>query len=220
MLTGVMLGVFAIPVLFVIFQFLHERVGAKRKGKLALQPAALLLAVTIVASCSVGKETVRREGAVPATFRNVAAPAADGPADDSTSIAQLEWKQFFTDTALQEIIDSVLARNYDMQVALNTITLNEAYLKQAKAAWLPAVQGDLSANTSRPSENSLNGVSLGSFIGTNHIEDYTAALGVSWEVDVWGKIRQQEQASLASYLQSTEAVKSLQTRLIAESASA
>src|SRR5690606_11226034 len=50
MLTGVMLGVFAIPVLFVIFQFLHERVGAKRKGKLALQPAALLLAVTIVAS--------------------------------------------------------------------------------------------------------------------------------------------------------------------------
>jgi len=220
MLTGVVLGIFVIPVLFVIFQYLQERVSAKREGKLAIQPAVLLLAVSAFAySCSTGRETTRPHEAVPA-FRTVATPPADTPADDSTSIAQLEWKQFFTDPALQEIIDSVLTRNFDMQVALNTITLNEAYLKQARAAWLPTVQADLSANTSRPSENSLNGLSLGSFISTNHIEDYTAALGVSWEVDVWGKIRQQKQASLAAYLQSTEAVKSLQTRLITASASA
>src|SRR3546814_18253844 len=83
MRTGVLRGICAIPVLFVIVQYLHERVGARRKGKLALQPAALLLAVSILASCSVGKETVRPEGAVPATFRNVAAPVADGPAADS-----------------------------------------------------------------------------------------------------------------------------------------
>jgi len=221
MLTGVLLGVFAIPVLFVIFQYLQERVSAKRSGKLALQPAVLLLAASVLAySCSTGRETVHTTGAVPDTFRTVAATPADAATADSTSIAQLEWKQFFTDTALQHIIDSVLARNFDMQVALNTITLNEAYLKQAKAAWLPAVQADLSANTSRPSQNSLNGLNLADFVGTNHIEDYTAAVGVSWEVDVWGKIRQQKQASLAAYLQSTEAVKSLQTRLITASASA
>lgn len=220
MLTGVVLGIFVIPVLFVIFQYLQERVSARQKGKLALQPTALLLALSALAySCSAGKETVRPDGAVPA-FRTVAPAPAHAPAADSGSIARLEWKQFFTDTALQGIIDSVLARNYDMQVALNTITMNEAYLKQAKVAWLPSVQADISANTSRPSENSLNGFNLGNFTGANHIEDYTAALGVSWEVDVWGKIRQQKQASLAAYLQSTEAVKSLQTRLIVESASA
>ncbi|GGG99690.1 hypothetical protein GCM10007415_39420 [Parapedobacter pyrenivorans] len=221
MLTGVVLGIFVIPVLFVIFQYLQERVSAKRKSLPALQPAVLLLAASAFAySCSAGKEAIRPAGVVPDTFRTVAAPSADLPAADSNSIAQLEWKQFFTDTALQGIIDSVLARNFDMQVALNAITLNEAYLKQARAAWLPAVQADVSANTSRPSENSLNGLNLADFIGTNHIEDYTAAVGVSWEVDVWGKIRQQKQASLAAYLQSTEAVKSLQTRLIAASASA
>ncbi len=220
MLTGVVLGIFVIPVLFVIFQYLQERVSAKRSGKLAMHPVALLLAFSALAySCSTGREAVHTDGAVPDTFRTTALPSG-GPADDSTSIAQLEWKQFFTDTALQHIIDSVLARNFDMQVALNTITLNEAYLKQARVAWLPTVQANVSANTSRPSQNSLNGLNLADFIGTNHIEDYTASLGVSWEVDVWGKIRQQKQASLAAYLQSTEAVKSLQTRLITASASA
>src|SRR3546814_18427986 len=87
-----------------------------------------------------------------------------------------------------------------MQVALNAITLNEAYLKQARAAWLPTVQADVSASTTRPSQNRLNGLKLADFVGTNHIEDYTAAMGVSGEVDIWGKIRQKKQASLDSNL--------------------
>jgi len=220
MLTGVVLGIFVIPVLFVIFQYLHERVSAKRKPHPALQPAALLLAVVSLAySCSSGREAVRPDGVVPDTYRTeVGAADRDSPAADSVGIARMPWKQFFTDTALQAVIDSVLARNYDMQVALNNITLSETYLKQARVAWLPTVQAEVSANTSRPSENSLNGMNLNNFIGSSHIEDYTAAAGVSWEVDVWGRIRQQKQASLAAYLQSTEAVKSLQTRLIAETA--
>src|SRR5690606_30339426 len=150
-------------------------------------------------SCSSGKEIARPHGAIPDTFRTAAAPTVGLIAVDTTSVAQLEWRQFFTDTTLQHIIDSVLARNFDMQVALNTIALNEAYLKQARAAWLPTVQADVSASTARPSENSLNGLNLADFMGTNHIEDYTAALGVSWEVDIWGKIKRQKQASLAAY---------------------
>jgi len=222
MLTGVLLGIFVIPVLFVIFQYLQERVTARRKTQPALQPAALVLAAAALAySCSANRKTVRVDNIAPDTFRTVsAADAASVELADSTGMATLPWKQFFTDTALQRIIDRVLARNYDMQVALNTIRLRESYLKQARAAWLPTVQAEFSANNSRPSDNSLNGLNLSSFVGTSHIEDYTAAMGVSWEADIWGKIRQQKQASLAAYLQSTEAVKSLQTRLISETASA
>lgn len=220
MLTGVVLGVFVVPVLFVIFQYLQERVSAKPEGRLAgVSVASLLLVCAFAVSCGSARQSMPDPG-IPEAFRMVDTRSETVTAADSTGIAQLEWRQFFTDTALQHIIDSVLARNYDMQVALNTITLNEAYLKQARAAWLPAVQADLSANTSRPSENSLNGLSLGNFLRTNHIEDYTAALGVSWEIDVWGKIRRQHEASMAAYLQSNEVVKSLQTRLITEAAAA
>ncbi|MGK6351163.1 efflux RND transporter permease subunit [Parapedobacter sp. DT-150] len=221
MLTGVVLGIFVIPVLFVVFQYLQERLGAKWETKLTSYPALLLLAIpALLYSCSAGRENIRPDESMPKAFRLADTLPAHALADDTGSIAQLEWKRFFTDTTLQGIIDSVLTRNFDMQVALNTITLNESYLKQAKAAWLPAVQAELAANTARPSQNSLNGLNLGNFIGANHIEDYTAALGVSWELDIWGKIRQQKEASLAAYLQSTEAVKSLQTRLVAASASA
>src|SRR5690606_26309059 len=97
MLTGVLLGIFVIPVLFVIFQYLQERVSAKRERRPALQPAVLLLAASALAySCSTGREVARPEGVVPDTFRTVSAPPTDGAAADSTSIAQLEWKQFFT----------------------------------------------------------------------------------------------------------------------------
>ncbi len=221
MLTGVVLGVFAIPVLFVVFQYLQERVRAKPEGRLAgARLASLLLLPLLALSCVSRREGIRPDYGVPDAFRVVDTHSEATAEADSTSIAQLEWRQFFTDTTLQGIIDSVLARNYDMQVALNTIKVSEAYLKQARAAWLPTVQADVSANTSRPSENSLNGLSLGNFLGTNHIEDYTAALGASWEIDVWGKIRRQREASLAAYLQSNEAVKSVQTSLISASAAA
>src|SRR5690606_40699728 len=60
MLTGVVLGIFVIPVLFVIFQYLQERVSAKRKGQPALQPAALVLAAAALAySCSANRELGR-----------------------------------------------------------------------------------------------------------------------------------------------------------------
>jgi NodT family efflux transporter outer membrane factor (OMF) lipoprotein len=61
----------------------------------------------------------------------------------------------------------------------------------------------------------LNGLSLGSFLGTKHIEDYSANLSLSWEADIWGKIKNQKKAALGAYLQSEEATKAIQTELVA-----
>jgi NodT family efflux transporter outer membrane factor (OMF) lipoprotein len=61
----------------------------------------------------------------------------------------------------------------------------------------------------------LNGKSLQSFIGQDHLEDYTLAVGLSWELDVWGKIKRQKEAALANYLQTYEGARAVQTSLIA-----
>jgi NodT family efflux transporter outer membrane factor (OMF) lipoprotein len=66
----------------------------------------------------------------------------------------------------------------------------------------------------------LNGISLSNFLGTNHIEDFTLSSSISWEIDIWGKIRRQKQAALADYLQSFEAGRAIQTQLVAQVANA
>lgn len=180
----------------------------------------IIIGALLLVSCSIGKEYSRPQIETPASFRTT---NGNMSTLDTNYITPLHWKEFFSDVVLQQIIDSVLKRNYDKLVALNNIQLNEQYLKQAKVAWIPNVTTTISAGSNRFSDNSLNGengFNLNNTIGSHHLDDYSANLGVSWEIDIWGKIRKQKEAALVSYLQSQEASKALQTRLIAATASA
>lgn len=165
------------------------------------------------ASCRVGRNYERPALAMPAQYSDTAV-ASNTTAD--SSIATIEWKQFFTDTTLQGLIGRALSGNYDLQLALKRIETAQAYLKQAKLGWLPAVNLQATASTSIPSKNSLNGKSLETFIGSSHVEDYTVSAGLSWEIDVWGKIRRRKEAALASYLGTYEGMHAVQTGLVAE----
>ncbi|WP_346318150.1 efflux transporter outer membrane subunit [Chitinophaga sp. YIM B06452] len=166
-----------------------------------------ILTAASFAACKVGKDFQRPEVAVPAQFGNAAAT-------DST-IANAQWRQFFPDQALQNLITEALKNNFDLQVALKRIDAASSYLKQAKAQLLPSVTANATASSTNPSENSLNGLSLGSFLGSHHIEDYNLSVGLSWEIDIWGKIRRQKESALATYLQTFEAAKAVQTGIIA-----
>jgi multidrug efflux system outer membrane protein len=170
---------------------------------------ALLMAVLVLSACTVSKDVKTPQAALPAAFRN-------STATDTTSIADIPWKNFFTDAELQKLIDSAIVKNYDMQLAIKNIESSQLLVKQVKWNYVPTVGLNVSASTSRPSDNSLNGISLSNAnIGTKHIEDYSANLSLSWEADIWGKIRNQNKAALAAYLQTTEAKKAIQTNIVA-----
>lgn len=173
----------------------------------------VVLFAVILAGCSVGKNYKRPDLKAPQQFSTTVS------AGDS-SVATKSWKEFFTDTTLVRLIDKAIAGNYDLQLAIQRIAISQSYAKQARAAWLPAWSAQASASTSNPSENSLNGISLSNFLGTNHIEDFTLSTSISWEIDIWGKIRRQKQAALADYLQSFEAGRAIQTQLVAQVANA
>jgi NodT family efflux transporter outer membrane factor (OMF) lipoprotein len=173
--------------------------------------ASLLWLSIIISSCKVTKDTLAPKPELPATFRNSSTTNTD-----TTSIGDLTWKQFFTDATLQQLIDSAILRNYDLQLATKNIEQANLLLRQSKWGYAPDVYAQAAASINRPSDNSLNGLSLKNFLGSSHIEDYTVALGVSWEADIWGKIRNNQKAALASYLQTNEAKKAVQTRLIAD----
>jgi NodT family efflux transporter outer membrane factor (OMF) lipoprotein len=168
------------------------------------------LIVVVLAACRVGRNYERPALVLPEQFNG----SATAPSD--SSIAGVEWKQFFKDPALVALIDTTLKGNYDLRIALKNIQSAQEYVKQAKVAWLPSLNVEANASTSYPSKNSLNGISLKSFLGTDHIEDYNLVANLSWEIDVWGRIKRQKEAALADYLRSYEGARAVQTQLVAD----
>lgn len=167
--------------------------------------AILLLALY---SCGVSKDVALPSKAVPASYRDAAVPT-------STSIAQTDWRSFFSEKSLQQLIDSALVRNNDLLAAQQNIQIARLQLTQAKWGNVPALDLQVSSSSSNPSENSLDGLNLRQSIGQHHIDDFTAGATLSWEADIWGKIKSRKKAALAQYLQSEEAKKALQTTIVA-----
>lgn len=167
----------------------------------------ILLLVLAWSGCSVSKD-LSVPNMAPASFRNISS-------SDSSSIGTMPLKSFISDPTVQNLIDTALVKNYDMQIALKNIDAAEVLFKQSKLGYLPELKLQVAANSNRPSDNSLNGLTLKQFTGAVHIEDYSANLGVFWEADIWGKIRNQKAGALAGFLQTEEVRKAVQTRLVA-----
>ncbi|AMR32243.1 RND transporter [Mucilaginibacter sp. PAMC 26640] len=169
----------------------------------------LAFTLVVLTGCSVSKDISTPKPALPAEFRNAAATA------DTASVADIPWKNFFADATLQKLIDSAIVKNYDMQIAVKNIEASQLEFKRVKWDYVPSATLNVAASTNRPSDNSLNGLSLNQFIGTKHIEDYSANLALSWEADIWGKIKNRQRSALAQYLQTAEAKKLVQTNIVA-----
>lgn len=169
----------------------------------------LLSATVILASCKVGKNYQRPTVAVPKQFNNTSFA-------DTSSIADVPWRSFFTDTTLQNLIDRGIRYNYNLQIAVKRIDIANQQVKQAKVLLLPTLDLQVNGQYDYMSKNSLNGLSTSSFLGARHVEDYNAALNLSWEIDIWGKIRRQKEEVLAQYLQTYEATRAVQTQLVAD----
>ena len=168
-------------------------------------PLSLLL---FISSCKVGKEYQRPELELPGQFSRVSFA-------DTSSIADASWKDFFTDTTLQGLIEKGIKYNHDLLIAIKRIDIAQRQVKQAKTMQFPEINLLISGQISRPSDNSLNGLSIKNFLGKSYVENYSAAVNFSWEADIWGKIRRQKEVALTQYLQSYEGAKAVQTRLVA-----
>lgn len=138
-----------------------------------------------------------------------------GTATDTTSIADIKWREFFNEKELIQLVDEALIKNSNLLIVEKNINIANLQLKQSKWGNIPQINAFINASSNRLSENSLNGVSTNLFLGQNHIEDYSAGLNLSWEIGIWGKIRNQKKRALAMYLQTTEAKKALQTAVVA-----
>jgi multidrug efflux system outer membrane protein len=163
----------------------------------------------VLVSCFSAKEYTRpqEEIVTAANYRTDQLPV------DTLSLAIVSYKTIFTDPILQEYIAQGLENNIDIRIAIQQILISEAFLKQGKAGYFPTLSGLAQYTHSELSENSQFG---GLF---DRLDQYQLSSGLSWEVDVWGKIKSNKRATLATYLQSLAAHKAVKSRLVASIAS-
>ena len=128
---------------------------------------------------------------------------------DSISMADVSWKTLFTDVHLNHYIEEGLENNIDIRVALQQIIAAEAYYKQGKAGYLPSLNLKATMTHQELARNSQ----FGSFFN-GALDQYELSGSLSWEADIWGKIRSNKRASEAGYLKTVAAHQAVKTQLI------
>ncbi|MEO6348597.1 MAG: efflux transporter outer membrane subunit [Aquaticitalea sp.] len=137
---------------------------------------------------------------------------------DSISMADVSWKELFTDSYLIKYIDEGLQNNIDIRIAIQQVLSAEAYVKQGKAGYFPTLNANGSVTRSYFSDNGQQGALLNDR-GINHVDQFQLSGNLSWEADIWGKIRSNKRAFEADYLQSVAAHQAVKSRLVADIAS-
>ncbi len=146
-------------------------------------------AALAAAGCSFAPRYQRPEAGVPAEFR-LAKPG------ETTSIADLPWWQVFKDPVLQGLIREALAANQDLALATARVAESRALVGVAKSGLYPQLDVKVDGGYGQPISDRA-AESLGQ--REAHAR-YSGNLGLSWELDLWGRVRNGRDAAIADLL--------------------
>ena len=163
---------------------------------------------------------------LPAAFPTPTAARPDSVAADSVSFATQPWRELFGDPNLVGLIDTALQANPDMRTTLQRIEIARADWQLRRGAVLPSVEGVASAGVERFGYYTLNGIGNYDTNLSSNIEgkeriptptpDFFLGLRSSWEIDLWGKLRQRRQAAYLRLLATERGRHLVETQLVAE----
>ena len=169
----------------------------------------VVLVAGVMHSCFVAKDYKRPEVKTDNLYRT------EQTLTDSTSLGNLSWDKLFTDPILQGHIKKGLQNNLDIRIAMQTIEAANANMKQGKAGYFPTLNLGADWTHQILSRNSQ----FGRLLQDRTVDQYQMTGNLSWEADIWGKIRSNKRATNASYLQTIAAQQAVQTQLVSDIAS-
>lgn len=184
--------------------------GLKRSRRLWCLHAAytgpITLAIALIATgCSQIGDYQRPLSQLPEKWQQ------DRSSEESRKATQIDWRTFFQDPRLQELISDAIQHNNDLKMALARVSETRAQLGIASADRLP------SANLSGTKTKSKIPAA---FTGTDRPvtteRDEFALTAVSFELDFWGRVTNLSEAARESYLASESARKAMRIALISE----
>lgn len=162
----------------------------------SLARRAVCVAVLLLAGCNVAPYQ-RPDVAVPTAYHGPV------PAETAQSIADVAWWEVFADPQLTSLIRESLRDNIDLAIVATQITQAEAQVAAARSPIFPHLSGQ--GNISRGNNNTA-------FVTVN---SFSAALALSWELDLWGRYRSATEAARANLLATEEARSGVVASLVA-----
>jgi outer membrane protein, multidrug efflux system len=172
----------------------------------------IVVTLTAVSSCTVGPNYSRPPITSPPVFRG-----SDRATPDAASLADLKWFDVFKDQRLQEMIRTALVQNHDLRDAVVRVEAARANLGITRADQFPTIDASAGITASRIS--SSGSVPLPQGVDQTRTFGNVAGL-LSFEVDVWGRLRRATEAARADLLASDENRKAVVTTLVSDVASA
>jgi len=176
---------------------------------------AMPIAAALLAGCTVGPNYHRPDVQVPASFR-APQPVPTTP----SSLADLKWFDVFQDEQLQQLVRTALARNYDLRDAVAHVEAARASLGVTRADQFPHAGASGDVNFTRLSRDGSFALPK-SFVPSQNRNWGEAFLDLlSFEVDLWGRLRRSTEAARANLLSAEENRKAVVTTLVSDVATA
>ena len=179
-------------------------------------PFAIACAAVLLAGCTVGPNYRRPSIQTPAAFR---APAPLPPGE-SSSLADLKWFEVFKDEKLQELLRTALAQNYDLRDAVARVEAARANLGITRSDQYPNFGAEANITTTRFSRSGSLPLPAAVVPAQNRTFGTAALDLLSFEVDIWGRLRRATEAARANLLSAEETRQAVITTLVSDVATA
>ncbi|WP_137817735.1 efflux transporter outer membrane subunit [Pseudomonas sp. 2FG] len=165
-----------------------------------LRLLGLAIATLALGACAIGPDYQRPDSAESVQFKQAAGWKAAAPAD---SVLRGNWWALYGDAELDQLVERLNANNQSLASASAQYRQARALARGARAAFFPSLA--LNSGLTRAGQGggdstigTTGGVSVSGANAAQVSKSYEAGLGVSWEVDIWGKLRRQLEADSAN----------------------
>lgn len=153
---------------------------------------------------------------------NKTVPLSYKDSQDTLNSARTSWKDFFKDPNLTVLIDSALKKNQELSIFMQEINIAKNEVRARKGAFLPMMNAGAGAGidkvaryTSQGASDANNNIMPGKPF-PEPLPDFAAGVNISWEVDIWGKLRNAKKAAVYKYLSTVEGRNFMVTNLVSE----
>ena len=205
MLVGTLALLLFVPVFFIFFQTLEERLRPRQ----AMTTLAVLTAICMLSGCKT-YSSYHSDSTANDVLKAQLNAAGVSTADSVDGNLPADWREAFTEPRLAALIDEALLHNSDLQQAHLQVQAAKALLRGAKGELFPAIGLTAEKSNSRFKNSDFTATSSG----------YNVGLEASWEIDAFGRVRNAKRGAAATVEQQMAYEQAVRTELIATVAAA